>query len=1301
MARYPEINRKAADLPPAAFHNLYMDLNGVIHNATHGNDEAVSYAKDPVAVASQVFAYVERVFAVVHPSRLLYIAVDGVAPRAKVNQQRQRRFKSAAETLAGLEAAKAAKQAAKEALAAVAAEEASDSDQEDQDDQDEENDQDEEDEADEEDEPKEVFDSNCITPGTAFMAELSQQLRYFIAHKMANDAEWQQIQVVLSGPEVPGEGEHKIMDFIRAAKSSPGYDPNTSHCLHGLDADLIMLGLATHEPHFTLVREKVVFGQSHALNERAGVKVQQTDDFEMLHLSILREYLLNEFRPRGTLAFPYDAERIIDDFVFMCFFIGNDFLPPLPLMDIDKGGLKVVFETYKTLLPSWATYLVSAKDGIINPDAMQALFDELCAREAKVLRATHVPLESAAQVDADAQAAVAADAQAAGAASSSDAAASTADDADATDATTPDDTADTTTPDYLLSMAHLLGVSPESLLEKQQKRRKRKTREPSESEVATHSSNALSHAEKQAWWYDRKFPHMAPQASSEYVHDVVSQYIQGLAWNLAYYYQGVLSWSWFYGYYQSPLLADMTDIRKAVVAYDVEAEPFAPFEQLMSVLPHYSASLLPAPLENLMVSPDSPLAEYFPAEYGYIEDDSGRSWKDIALIPFVDQEDLQTHVAALLDQLSEEDLARNTVGTSYVFRYAPDTTLTLQPPPSLAGALPPLVDVRVAMEPYTTPPLAERFEPKLCEGAVLPPASPIPGFPSFSTLRYRYGIVNASVETVASASREPSLVLLPDESALAQVPSGRYLAERYLGKVIHARWPYLVEARVEGVSDFRHHYYPGKNYADVKEDLSYNWNDLTQSILRETLVRHGIKLTEVKYVLHVAVLTSVSLLPDGSVHKNYGPDPLTEELVLVPLQLAVRTPPAQDPRYDLRPIPLPNLFKPGAPVAIVDGASYGFVGTVLERASSSKGKGEVESDDDEGQSGSSTDASYALNVGVTPPSPLELDLGHVLQAARSERYASTNDVAREVGMTQMTVSRITGAISVAVPTAGGKDRSILLGLGVKFSRRGLRIIGYARRKTIRKQNGMTKRVWEYSSKTINLLKTLKRLFPGFVNAFSRAPDENVFQASTLFGTEQTMKNMRRLVTWLSQLEVASLPLVPDDMASLSGPAIRELEAVMVEAEDEVKSDSRSGIAKNVPAAHMVNVHMISRIVTPEALPTRFSIGDRVRSIRPAGPVPFGMCGFIVTLRNSLAEVVFDLPLVSGSTLSGRISSLRGATISTRWLLNLSRPPPSAVAADPSVIAAKKAAAKAKAEAAKAAQKPKAKPRANNPFAALM
>lgn len=94
------------------------------------------------------------------------------------------------------------------------------------------------------------------------MARLSEQLKYFVNKKISEDADWAGVEIVLSGHEVPGEGEHKIMEYIRLSKAQPGYNANTRHCLYGLDADLIMLGLLSHDPHFCLLREEVKFGPS-------------------------------------------------------------------------------------------------------------------------------------------------------------------------------------------------------------------------------------------------------------------------------------------------------------------------------------------------------------------------------------------------------------------------------------------------------------------------------------------------------------------------------------------------------------------------------------------------------------------------------------------------------------------------------------------------------------------------------------------------------------------------------------------------------------------------------------------------------------------------------------------------------------------------------------------------------------------------------------------------------------------------------------------------------------------------------
>lgn len=188
-----------------------------------------------------IFSYVDHLFGKIKPKKLFFMAIDGVAPRAKMNQQRSRRFRSAKE-------AKEIREKAERKGEKLPTEKA--------------------------------FDSNCITPGesafrfmsdfylmlairatgTVFMTKLSAQLRYFVNKKISEDANWRNVEVVLSGHEVPGEGEHKIMEYIRLSKAQPDYNPNIRHCLYGLDADLIMLGLLSHDPHFCLLREEVKFG---------------------------------------------------------------------------------------------------------------------------------------------------------------------------------------------------------------------------------------------------------------------------------------------------------------------------------------------------------------------------------------------------------------------------------------------------------------------------------------------------------------------------------------------------------------------------------------------------------------------------------------------------------------------------------------------------------------------------------------------------------------------------------------------------------------------------------------------------------------------------------------------------------------------------------------------------------------------------------------------------------------------------------------------------------------------------------
>src|SRR5882757_6044694 len=218
------------------------------------------------------------------------------------------------------------------------------------------------------------------------MARLSEQLRYFVNKKISEDSNWRGVQVVLSGHEVPGEGEHKIMEYIRLSRAQPDYNPNIRHCLYGLDADLIMLGLLSHDPHFCLLREEVTFGRQ----SKAKSKELEHQNFYLMHLCIVREYLELEFqelKEDGVLGFPFDLERVIDDFILMAFFVGNDFLPNLPNLHINEGALALMFQKYKEILPSLGGYI--NEHGVINLQRLEALLDVLSDVEHRFFEAEY------------------------------------------------------------------------------------------------------------------------------------------------------------------------------------------------------------------------------------------------------------------------------------------------------------------------------------------------------------------------------------------------------------------------------------------------------------------------------------------------------------------------------------------------------------------------------------------------------------------------------------------------------------------------------------------------------------------------------------------------------------------------------------------------------------------------------------------------------------------------------------------------------------------------------------------------
>ena len=515
--------------------NFYADSNGIIYDAARDisflNKSVEVYEAEVITLVCEKIQHYIDIF---QPKEKIIIAFDGVAPVAKLNQQRERRYKSwlTGDLQKRIENKMATnKMAGNKTMSNV--------------------------------ETSAFWNTSSITPGTAFMRKLNERVT---AHFESNP------KVFVSTSGACGEGEHKIFQYIR---DFPDLHKNQTTIIYGLDADLIMLCL--NHLHISerifLYRETPEFIKS--VDKTLDEAAQYYIDIPELAQSIIK-YMNGMHDQHGQVSekIEFQSEKCrMFDYIFICFMLGNDFMPHFPALNIRTGGIDTLLDAYrKTIGSSPGEYIIcfneSSLEYKINWTNYKRYIEYLADNEDVLMRKEYKrrdrlqqtqTLHSGQQLNNNNKNRV---------------------------NDVNDIVSEWNDEELPLSMEEF-NMCPIKYREKEK--------------------NINPFVEGWEHRYYSTLFHMKITASL--CKKVCMNYLEGMEWTFKYYSTGCIDWRWSYNYHYPPLLKDLLQFIPDANCHDflkvVEPQPIRDVVQLCYVLPRPSLQLLPRQvLESLSNHPN-------------------------------------------------------------------------------------------------------------------------------------------------------------------------------------------------------------------------------------------------------------------------------------------------------------------------------------------------------------------------------------------------------------------------------------------------------------------------------------------------------------------------------------------------------------------------------------------------------------------------------------------------------------------------------------------------------------------------